>query len=168
MRLNSRDIEKLKKIKIILFDLNGVLIEGVNLDEVCSPKFEFCFSNLVKFFKSRNIAIGVITANDEEVIEKLKQFKIFVATSSIDKQRLAEEILAKTNLKLENLLYVGDEIFDLQIMKKAGFSVVPSNASHSVKRAADYVSEFSAGKELMEDIQRLFLNFEEITQKEGS
>ncbi len=158
MRLSKEDFEKLRKIKIVLFDLNGVLIESSDLNRICSPDFDFCFGNLVSFFKSRNIKVGVITANkDEKIKNEFERYGVDVGSASIDKEMLAKKILTENNLDFENLLYAGDEVFDFQLLKKAGFSVAPSNASRSVKRIADYVSDFTAGEKLMNDIKNLFL-----------
>ncbi len=169
MRLSSKSLEKLSNIKIVLFDLNGVLIKTSDLNEMCNADFDFCFGRLVHFFSTRGIKLGVITANtDAKVKKEFEKYEIELETASINKLELAQKILKRNNLALENLLYVGDEIFDLQLMKKAGFSIAPSTASRSVKRVADYVSDAPAGAELMDDVESLFLLLEENLTEKGN
>lgn len=163
MFLSTEMVQKLDNIKIVLFDLNGVLIKSNSLDDICKPDFEFCFGELVNYFKSRGIKIGVITANKEESVKKkLSKFDIEVGTSTINKLKLAEEILERNNLSFENLLYVGDEIFDLELMRRAGFSIAPATASRTIKRNADYVTDTTAGEELMNAVKNIFVAVDEV------
>jgi YrbI family 3-deoxy-D-manno-octulosonate 8-phosphate phosphatase len=158
--LSNNIAGKLKNIKIILFDLNGVLLKGKDLNEVCSPDFDICFGELVNFFKNKNILLGITTASREEknLKKEFEKYGIDIRTSSLNKVKLATEILKKHNLNFENLLYVGDEIFDVPLMQKAGFSIAPQNASRTVKRLATYVATNSAGAELLKEIKELFEN----------
>lgn len=159
-QLRNSEIEKLKKIKIVLLDLKGVLLKSRDLREICHSDFKSCFSRLVDFFKERNILIGIVSASEDELIDELKNSDVEVKYASIDKVGLAREILEKHNLAFENLLYIGDEILDMPLLQKAGFSVAPAKSIRTVRRIVDYTAEACCGEELVEELKQLFLTAE--------
>jgi len=166
-RLRTSEIEKLNKVKLILLDLKGVLLKGGDLREICHPDFKRCFSELVNFFQKRNILMGIVSASEDEIIKDLKKMNIEIKFASIDKVQMAKEVLRKHNLNFENLLYIGDEILDMPLLQKAGFSIAPSNATRTVRRIVDYVANACCGEELAEELKNLFLfseNWKETNQ----
>ncbi len=164
--LKTSEIEKLRKIKIILLDLKGVLLKGRDLREICSASFKECFADLVEFFKKRNILIGIVSASDEELLNQLKKMNVEIRFASIDKVNMAKEILEKHNLKFENLLYIGDEILDMPLLQKAGFSIAPLNAIRILRRIVDYNAEACCGEELITELKNLFVKMESLNNQE--
>ena len=69
-----------------------------------------------------------------------------------DKVEAVHRICSENNLSFENVLFVGDDLNDLQLMKKVGFSCCPKNAISEVKAEADYVSSLDGGAGVIREI----------------
>jgi len=75
----------------------------------------------------------------------------------VDKGSALEEILRQTGLKREKLIAIGDYYNDIEMLKTAGFAVVPSNAPKEIQQMADLVvggCRFCAGAALIEYLER--------------
>lgn len=134
---------KLKKIKYLLFDLHGVILssEAESPDEA---SLEYIMSKLrddIITADKLNIRLGVISATeDQSLINKIKETGIKeVLSHSIDKVSQAEKLLKTHNLSYEEIGYIGDDILDLPLLARAGFSATTRQARREVKRAVNYI-----------------------------
>jgi YrbI family 3-deoxy-D-manno-octulosonate 8-phosphate phosphatase len=71
--------------------------------------------------------------------------------------QILDEICDKYDLKYENIAYIGDDINDLEIMKKVGFSCAANNAMQSVKEITDYVTNLKGGNGAVREVIELIL-----------
>jgi len=148
---------KLKNIKAFVFDVDGVftdgsvyLLPGGNMCRVMSVLDGYA---VVKALKN-NYIIGVITGgNDEEVRHRINYLGISdYYAKSPDKMRDFMDFKAKYNLKDEEILTMGDDIPDLQIMKSSGISACPKNSVPEIKAIAEYISPIEGGKGAVRDV----------------
>ena len=70
----------------------------------------------------------------------------------LDKIAVLEEIIKRHGFNRENLVFMGDDIPDLECMRAVGIPVCPADAASEVIEAARYVSEFGGGKGCVRDI----------------
>ena len=70
----------------------------------------------------------------------------FVRTSSSDKVRDLDEIVSTLNLPLEAVAYIGDDVGDIEVMKRVGFAIAVADAVAEVKAVADYVTVAGGGR----------------------
>ena len=70
----------------------------------------------------------------------------------MDKCAAIEEIISEYGLNAENMIYMGDDIPDLECMRMVGIPVCPSDAAMEVVEASRYVSEFTGGNGAVRDI----------------
>ncbi len=151
--------EKLKAIKIVLFDLDGVLINDSNdenrIDEIIRLLRDFCDK-----MNELGILVGVITGREaDEVTGKIGEIEnIKILTSSIDKVSLAQKIIDENNLQCENILFIGDELFDLPLLQNCGVSAAPKSARREVKRAVDFILDSSGAGGILTAIYNLLKN----------
>ena len=148
------NIKLLKKIKLFLMDVDGVLTDG--------KMFYFTDTNGVdhefKAFNSQDgiglivlskfgIITGIITGRESEsVFQRANLLKMrYVYQGFLTKIWACDEILKKTNLSYENLCYMGDDLPDIPVLKRAGFAVCPRNAVKDVKRVCHYVTKSNGG-----------------------
>lgn len=157
MRLNnlteSEFYERLNKIKIFMFDLDGVLSNH-------SITEEQIYKQMIKFSQSigsENLIAGVITAREwDNLTTRLDGLEnCFVIISSMNKQEMMGRKLGEFNMKYENLLYVGDDILDLPLLQISGISCAPENARREVKRVVDIVLDDQESKNILETILSL-------------
>ena len=148
---------KLKNIKAFVFDVDGIftdgsiyLLPGGNMSRVMNVLDGYA---VVKALKNKYI-IGVITGgNDPEVRNRINYLGITdYYAKSPDKMIDFENFRAKYNLEKEDILTMGDDVPDIQIMKNSGISACPKNSVPEVKAISDYISNIEGGKGAVRDV----------------
>ena len=149
--------EKLKDIKAFVFDIDGVftdgsvyLLPGGNMCRVMNVLDGYAVVKAIK----NNYKIGVITGgNDDQVRHRINYLGIsdYYAKSS-NKRIDFEDFKSKYNLKNEEILTMGDDLPDMNIMKISGISACPKNAVPEVKEISEYISPIEGGKGAVRDV----------------
>ncbi|MCU7495931.1 MAG: HAD hydrolase family protein [Ignavibacteria bacterium] len=143
----------LNKLKFLLFDLHGVVIP-LESSRVGEKNFSDLKEDLLKA-EDLSIKCGVISASeDASLLEKVKMLRGLaeVLSHSIDKVSQAEKILEKYDLTYEEVGFIGDDILDIPLLMKAGFSAAPKAARREVKRIVNYVTRDSENKTALSDV----------------
>jgi 3-deoxy-D-manno-octulosonate 8-phosphate phosphatase (KDO 8-P phosphatase) len=81
----------------------------------------------------------------------------FVRTSSSDKVRDMNEIVNGLSLSLNEVAFIGDDIGDIEAMKRVGFPVAVADAIDETKRVAAYVTNASGGRGAVREVIDLLL-----------
>ena len=147
----------LNKIKALVFDVDGVLSrQTINLDSSGEPartvntKDGYALQYAVK----QGLKLAIITGARTESIKirysKLGIKDIFLAAQvKID---IFKEWAEKNNLKLEEILYMGDDIPDFEIMQITGCPCCPSDAVAEIKEISKYISNYAGGEGCVRDV----------------
>jgi len=156
-----RDI-KFNKIKCVLSDSDGVLTDGgmyysENGDEL--KKFNTKDGKGFELLRKKGYITGIITGENINLVkrraEKLQLEEVFLGIK--DKLQVLDEICDKYDLKYENIAYIGDDINDLEVMEKVGFSCAVNNALQSVKDVSDYVTTIDGGNGAVREVIEFIL-----------
>ncbi len=155
-------LPKLKKIKAILLDVDGVLTDGAiiyGIDGIELKVFDsqdgFGIVNAIK----QGIRVGIITARKSDVVER-RAAELGIEDlfqGSIDKLTPYEKVKTSYSLHDSEVAYVGDDLLDLPLLQRVGFSAAPANAVRDVKMKVDYVSKERGGHGAVRDIIDLIL-----------
>ncbi len=153
----------LNKIKAFAFDVDGVLspstipmhISGEPLRMV-NIKDGYAIQLAVKM----GFPIAIITGGNTEAVRKrfegLGVKDIFLGASA--KLPIYESWLKKYQLCDEEVLYMGDDIPDIEIMRRVGLAVAPRDAAVDILELAHYISTFDGGmgcaREVIEQVLR--------------
>lgn len=147
----------LKKITTLIFDVDGVLTDGI---VILSPDGDLLRTMNVKdgyAIKKASLAgfrIAIITGGRSELV--VKRFKdlgvedIFIGVGN--KLEVLNKYMADNNLNFEEILYMGDDIPDLEIMSKVGVSTCPADAAEEIKAKSQYISGFKGGEGCARDV----------------
>lgn len=144
--------DKLKKIKIVVFDLDGILTDAhvwwASEEVGFNRSFNIYDGYGMKMLMKAGLKVGVITGgNSISVQKRVDQLGLdFCYAGNEDKRSAFIDILKRYDVKAEEILYMGDELFDLPLLKKAGFSATVPNTSDEVKENVDYVTIRESGK----------------------
>jgi 3-deoxy-D-manno-octulosonate 8-phosphate phosphatase (KDO 8-P phosphatase) len=152
MILSNKNIkDKIKNIKIFLFDLDGVLILRKDRNE---EELLGCMREFTQKLKSDNYYAGVITARtDDSLTEKLATIdNCVVVTASFNKVGSVEKIIKKWNLEFSNVLYIGDDMLDIPLLQKAGIAIAPSSARREVKRVVDFTVDITVNGSVLQSV----------------
>ena len=95
-----------------------------------------------------NIPVGIITGENTKIVrrraEKLKVDYLFQGIK--DKLTVALDLCNKLNIRFEDIAYIGDDIGDLELLKKVGISATPANAPEYIKEASMFVLSKNGGE----------------------
>jgi 3-deoxy-D-manno-octulosonate 8-phosphate phosphatase (KDO 8-P phosphatase) len=160
MTLSAQD--RARCIKIILFDVDGVLTNGniwiipvpvVSPDGAISSKmveakgYSAHDGAGVTLARLGGMKLGIITKRiSETVVLRARDLKLeFVYQGQAFKMQAVREIMAKEGVTLDEIAYVGDDVIDLPVMRACGFAVAVANARAQVKAEAHYVTPNKGG-----------------------
>ena len=101
----------------------------------------------MKLLMAAGIKVGVITGgNSVSVKKRVEQLGLdFSYTGNEDKREAFLDVMKRYNVSAENILYMGDELFDIPLLKKAGFAATVPSAGIEVHEIADYVTTRTSG-----------------------
>ena len=159
---------KLTKIKVCAFDVDGILTNGLVYwagEEVGWNRYTHTRDGYgLKVLMEMGLKVGVITGGNSLGITKRFKENLgldFVYMGNEDKRVAYLDLLSK-GYKDEEILYMGDELFDIPLLARAGFSATVPSASHEVLECVDYVTSVDSGmgcvREVI-DILRLARNY---------
>lgn len=144
--------EKLKKIKVVVFDLDGILTSAhvwwASEEVGFNRTFNIYDGYGMKVLMAAGLKVGVITGgNSVSVFKRTDQLGInFCYAGNEDKREAFLDILKKYDVTADEILYMGDELFDIPLLRKAGFSATVPNTSDEVKEVVDYVTIRKSGE----------------------
>lgn len=157
-------IERARAIKLLAMDVDGVLTGGEVI--VLESGEE------VKFYNSKD-RLGLAVMRDAKVPLRLAwitgRSSNSVATAAKDlgvedvvmkchdKKGALEVILAKYKIPFNEAAFIGDDLIDLSVLHKVGFSACPSDATEDVLHRVHYVSPFAGGKGVVRDVLEFIL-----------
>jgi 3-deoxy-D-manno-octulosonate 8-phosphate phosphatase (KDO 8-P phosphatase) len=160
--------ENLTKIKAFVFDIDGVLsLQTINLNDSGVPNRTINLRDgyALRYALKKGYFIGIISGGDAmDYNERLKHLGITDIYLRCEiKLAYLETFLKKYNLNPSEVLFMGDDIPDLQIMKAVGAPVCPSDADSEIKKAAIYISDKRGGegcvRDVIEQVLRLHNNW---------
>jgi len=149
--------EKLLKVNTFIFDYDGVLTDGTvvltssgDALRTANVKDGYAMQLAVK----KNYRIAIISGGySESMKRRFESLKIEDVFLGVDKKiDVYNQYLETHGLKPENVLFMGDDIPDYEIMLKAGVPTCPSDASEEIKKAASYISHQPGGRGCVRDI----------------
>ena len=157
MKKNGISANKLPEIKLFLTDNDGCLTDGgMYYSEHGDELKKFNTKDGMGFYilRSNNILTGVITGENVELNRRrFKKLKIdFVVEGCQDKLAAIKKICTENNIKLENVCYIGDDIYDIEAIKAVGLGVCPNDANPKVKAAAKLITKAKGGEGVIREV----------------
>ncbi len=165
--------DKLKKIKVACFDLDGILTDSHVwwASEEVGFNRTFCIYDGygMKLLMKAGIKVGVITGgNSVSVIKRTTQLGLdFCYAGNEDKREAFLDMLKKCNVQPDEVMYMGDELFDMPLLRKAGFAATVPNACEEVREMVDYVTIKESGKGAAREVMDLIRYAQNIVPDHG-
>jgi 3-deoxy-D-manno-octulosonate 8-phosphate phosphatase (KDO 8-P phosphatase) len=163
----------LKNIKAFTFDVDGVFTDG---QVYLSPGGGFVRAVNIKdgYAVQHCIKMGYPVAiisggTSEQVIERFRKLgvtDIYMGSSS--KLERYEDFRSKYGLKHEEILFMGDDIPDFEIMRYVGVPSCPKDAASEIKEIAKYISDRKGGKGCVRDVIEQVLRVQDKWMVDGS
>ena len=166
--------EKIKPIKLLILDVDGVLTDGKIIYNDSGEEikaFHVRDGHGLKLLMRAGIGIALITGRKSKVVlHRARDLGIKNVYQRVtNKIEVYEKILKGKNLKDENVGFVGDDLVDIPVLKRVGFSAAVGDAIPEVREVADYVASKKGGEGAVREICELLLKvqnkWEEITER---
>jgi len=153
---------KVKKVKLLLLDVDGVLTNGtIILDNQGNElkAFHVRDGHGIKLAQRAGIVIGIITGRKSEVVNiRARELGIEeVHQGALKKIEVYESILVKYGVHDSEVAYIGDDIVDVDIFKRAGVAVTVSDADPSVRPYVDMITKTEGGRGAVREFINLLL-----------
>jgi len=156
-------LQKCKKVELVLIDVDGVLTDGGRYYSKSGEelkKFHVRDGMGVTLLLRNGIKTGIITKEKSPITKKwARDMNINLVYSGIKKkEEMLEKICRDFSIIKENIAFIGDDVNDLELMKKVGFSALPSDGVDSAKKVVDYICKKKGGEGVLREIADLILS----------
>jgi 3-deoxy-D-manno-octulosonate 8-phosphate phosphatase (KDO 8-P phosphatase) len=162
MDVRSSAEERARRIKVLIFDVDGVLTDGQLYflpenggrpgpdGERSGLEFKgFTAHDGLGITLARlgGLRVGIITKRESATVAiRARDLRLeFVYQGQAHKLEAAQEIAAKAGITLAELAYVGDDVVDLPVMRACGLAIASANARVQAKTAAHYITPNAGG-----------------------
>ena len=159
--------ETFKRIRAVVLDVDGVLTDG---------RAGYGAAEGIKFFNMRDghwmklamragLKVGLLSGRGSEANRKraAELGLSFIYENCKDKLEGFERLLAEHGLRPEECLYIGDDVIDLPVLRRAGVAVAVADAVPELDEAADFRTQLPGGHgAVYEAIRRLLIEQEKL------
>ena len=147
---------------MLLLDVDGVLTDGrIILDNQGNElkAFHVRDGHGIKLAQRAGIIIGIITGRKAEVVNvRAKELGITeVHQGALDKIRVYESVLQRYGLRDDEIAFVGDDIVDAAILKRAGLAAIVADSDPAVRTLADLVTKAAGGRGAVREVINFLL-----------
>jgi 3-deoxy-D-manno-octulosonate 8-phosphate phosphatase (KDO 8-P phosphatase) len=155
-------LEKASKIKLIIFDVDGVLTDGrlfFGDDGQEYKAFHSRDGHGMKMLKKSGVEVGIITGRTSKVVEhRMANLGIeHVYQGKLEKLPAFEELISKLNVTPDEVAYVGDDVVDLPIMLRVGLAVAVADAHELVIKHSHWQTAHGGGQGAARDVCELIM-----------
>ncbi len=163
MARREDQIEKLaKKIKLLILDVDGVMTDNtIYLDDrgVESKKFNILDGMGIWLAQKAGIEVAFISGRPSKATQhRASHLEIqHVYLSEVNKRSAYENLKKKLKIKDEEIAYVGDDILDVPVLKRAGLPICARNANLAVKKFAKVVTKAKGGEGAVREVVEIIL-----------
>ncbi|RPG62346.1 MAG: 3-deoxy-D-manno-octulosonate 8-phosphate phosphatase [Flavobacteriaceae bacterium TMED220] len=156
--------EVLNSIKAFIFDIDGVLTNGKILITSKGDMYREMDTKdgfAIKYALNKGFKIAIISGGKDKGLKiRLQDLGIKnIFLGFTDKERPFNDFIKNEDIKPNDILYMGDDIPDIKIMKKVLLATCPNDAVIDVKEISDYVSPKNGGqgcvREIIEQVLRV-------------
>jgi len=149
--------EDLVRVKAFIFDIDGVLSTqtiGLNVFGVPNRSVNLHDGYAIQLAVKKGYHMGIISGSSSKDYQKrLKMLGVNdIYLNSRSKIDHFNDFLRKKNIIKEEVLYMGDDIPDYEVMKVCGIPVCPADADSEIKQLAVYISDKRGGEGCVRDV----------------
>ena len=147
----------INKIKLFLLDIDGVLTDGTKVydlnGKVAYKKFNDKDFTAIKKLKKLGFNVAFISGDDRvnKAIADSRKIKFYYSYNR-DKFDFLPSIEKEFEVRRENILYVGDDLPDLEVIKAVGLSFCPNDANPKIKESVSFVLTTPGGHGIIMEI----------------
>lgn len=143
-------LDKLKHIRLLLLDVDGVMTDGGIIYDASgleTKRFNVKDGHGIKMLQRHGVEVGIITGRTSIVVDnRAKELGIsIVYQGALKKLDSYLDVKAKTGLEDFEIAYMGDDVIDVPVLRRVGFSAAPADALFEARSVVDYVASCAGG-----------------------
>ena len=155
--MNPELANRLSRIKLMIFDVDGVLTDGkmhYGADGELFKSFNVLDGHGIKLLKKADVMTAIISARLSPVVNRrAADLEIsHVIQGAGEKRQAFEHLLEKTGLTAGQCGFIGDDIIDLPVLIRAGVSFSVPNGHPEVLSRVDHVTRHSGGNGAVREV----------------
>jgi len=159
---DERLLGKIHKVKLLILDVDGVMTDGmIIIDDAGSEskQFDVRDGHGLKLLMRCGIAVALLTGRRSRVVEhRAADLGITEVCQGVwNKAEAFSGILERSKLSPEETAYVGDDVVDIPLLKRVGFSVAVADAVPEARKVADYVTKRPGGRGAVREVCEMIL-----------
>ena len=162
MKIDKKIREKVEKIKLLIMDVDGVLTPGYILISSTGSEikvFDVQDGLGIMLWRKAGLKSAIVTAGRAPAVkyraECLKVDKVY--QHAMNKLIAYGKLKKFFNVSDNQICFIGDDLIDIPILKRVGFSCVVPNGHHDVKGYASYICKTPGGKGAVREVIDLIL-----------
>jgi 3-deoxy-D-manno-octulosonate 8-phosphate phosphatase (KDO 8-P phosphatase) len=162
LNLTQVQLEKVKQLKLLILDVDGVLTDGRLFFDDNGKEYK-CFhardGHGIKLLRQSGVEVAVISGRkSNSVAIRMQTLGVQLVYQGHENKRAAfTEILQHLNLSPKQVAHVGDDVLDLPIMVQTGFGVAVADAHFAVKQRADWCTQIAGGQGAVREVCDLIM-----------
>jgi 3-deoxy-D-manno-octulosonate 8-phosphate phosphatase (KDO 8-P phosphatase) len=158
----ERLLEKIRRVRILILDVDGVLTDGrIVIDDAGleSKQFDVRDGHGLKMLMRCGIGVVLLTGRQSRVVEhRAADLGITeVHQGILNKAEVFAEILKRRDMVPEESACVGDDVVDIPLLRRTGFSVAVADAVPEAREIADYVTRHRGGRGAVREVCEVIL-----------
>ncbi|MCF8005837.1 MAG: 3-deoxy-manno-octulosonate-8-phosphatase KdsC [Methylovulum sp.] len=155
-------IEKAKKIRLLILDVDGVLTDGKFYFDLAGNEYKSFHAqdgHGIKLLQQTGVSVAVVSGRTSISVEqRMQQLGIqHVYQGYQDKQLALTDIVSQLKINLDEIAHVGDDLLDLPIMTKVGLAIAVNDANDVVKHYADWCTQRNGGQGAVREVCDLIM-----------
>ena len=163
-------LERAKAVKLVIFDVDGVLTDGslfLGDDGLEYKAFNSRDGHGMKMLQESGVTVAIITGRSSKVVDyRMKSLGIeHVYQGQQDKRIAFAKLLEKMQLTPEQVAYVGDDVVDLPVMSKVGLAIAVQDAHSMVVKHSHWQTPSCGGRGAGRDVCEMLMEAHGVLQE---
>ncbi len=155
-----------KKIKVVITDVDGVLTDGgmyYTSNGNIMKKFHVRDGMGVTLLRKNGIPTIIITKESTQMVKKWsKNMKVKLFDGVIHKEKILEKICQQYDVTPSEIVYIGDDVNDVNLLKLVGLAAVPKDGTQIAKKVSNYICKTNGGKGVFREVAEFILSSKKI------
>ena len=165
---------KASNVRLLLFDVDGVLTDGVvvmHADGSESKGFHIRDGAAIVWAQRAGLKVGLLSARSSgATTHRAAQLAVRIVVQGVaNKVTAYEQIIRDAGVDEASVAYMGDDLLDLPVLKRVGFSAAPADAAPEVRAQVHWVSTAPGGRgaarEMIEFVLRAQQRWDDIVRQ---
>jgi len=165
---------KASHVRLLLFDVDGVLTDGVvvmHADGSESKGFHIRDGAAIVWAQRAGLKVGLLSARSSgATTHRAAQLAVRIVVQGVaNKVTAYEQIIRDAGVDEASVAYMGDDLLDLPVLKRVGFSAAPADAAPEVRARVQWVSTAPGGRgaarEMIEFVLRAQQRWDDIVRQ---